>query len=58
MKRKSEHEIDYDNIKIIHTMADGTVRDSIEGYEIPYNDTTAVAYDLLAKWTIEKQDTI
>ena len=47
-------EIDYDNIKIIHTMADGTVRDSIEGYEIPYNEVTAVVYDLLIKWAIEK----
>ena len=46
--------VDYDNLKITHTMADGTVLDSVEGYEIPYNDTTAVVYNLLAKWTLEK----
>ena len=55
MTKKKKSEIDYDNIKIIHTMADGTVRDSIKGYEMPYNDTTAIAYELLTKWTIEKQ---
>lgn len=42
--------------KIIHTMADGSVRDSIEGYEIPYNETTAIAYDLIVKWAVEKQN--
>lgn len=51
--RKSE--IEDSKIKIVHTMADGIVRDSIEGYEIPYNGITAIAYELLAKWTIEKQ---
>jgi len=51
--RKSE--IDGSKIKIVHTMADGTVRDSVEGYVIPYNETTAITYELLAKWAIEKQ---
>ena len=53
--RKRKAEIDYDIVKIIHTMADGTVRDSVAGYEIPFNDTTAVAYNLLVKWTVEKK---
>lgn len=31
-------------------MVDGTIRDSIEGYEIPYNDTTSIVYKLWVKW--------
>jgi len=54
VRERQSQEIDHSKIKIIHTMADGTVRDSVEGYEIPYNETTAVVYDLLAKWTMEK----
>ena len=46
----------YDNIKIAHTMKDGTTRDSAEGYEIPYDDTTAAAYNLLAKWAMDKKE--
>ena len=36
-------------IKIIHKMADGTIRDSVNGYIVPYNEKTSVAYELLAK---------
>ena len=54
MAKLKKSEIDDSKIKIIHTLADGTVRDSIEGYEIPYNDTTTIAYQLLTKWTNEK----
>lgn len=39
--------------KIIHIMADGSIRDSIEGYEVPVNGDTKVAYMLLAKWIKE-----
>jgi len=35
-------------IEIIHIMKDGTVRDSIEGYEIPVNEDTKVIYAMLA----------
>ena len=44
---------------ITHTMADGTTRKSIEDYEIPFNADTEVVYDLLVKWTTnkEKEDT-
>ena len=48
--------IDDNKIKIIHKMADGTIRDSVEGYEIPYNEETAITYQLLAKWANEKQE--
>ena len=49
-------EIDDSKIKITHIMADGTIRDSIDGYEIPYNEKTAIAYQLLLKWADEKQE--
>jgi len=39
--------------RITHIMADGSVRDSIEGYEVPVNDQTKGAYMLLAKWIRE-----
>ena len=29
-------------------MADGSVRDSVDGYYVPVNETTKVAYQLLA----------
>lgn len=55
LKVGGKSETDDSKIRIIHTMADGTIRDSVEGYEVPYNDTTAIAYELLVKWIIEKQ---
>ena len=36
-------------ITITHTMADGTIRDSINGYEVPYNETTSTAYQLISQ---------
>lgn len=56
MPKQNKTEIDESKIKIIHTMADGTVRESIEGYVIPYNDTTAITYELLVKWTLQKHN--
>lgn len=46
--------------KVIHTMADGTIQNSIEGYEVPVNEQTLVAYRLLLKWLWErsKKDTL
>ncbi|MBP1925841.1 hypothetical protein J2Z76_001702 [Sedimentibacter acidaminivorans] len=43
-KKKKEKE----PIKITHVMADGSVRDSIEGYVIPGNDKFKVIYQILA----------
>lgn len=34
---------------IIHIMADGTKRDSIEGYVVKLNDNTEKAYKLLSE---------
>lgn len=42
--------------RITHVMADGTIRDSIEGYEVPVNDQTKGAYMILAKWMREACD--
>jgi len=36
-------------LKIEHVMADGTVRDSIEGYIIPFNDDTRGYYHFIAE---------
>lgn len=33
---------------IKHVLADGRILDSIEGFRLPYTDTTATAYRLLA----------
>ncbi|MCL2083964.1 MAG: hypothetical protein FWH06_01735 [Oscillospiraceae bacterium] len=49
-----EREPDGGKINIIHAMADGTLRASIDGYIIPYNETTEAAYRLLAKWAEAK----
>lgn len=35
-------------IKIIHIMADGTIRNSMEGVVVPMNDRTRRAYEILA----------
>lgn len=56
MPKERKSEIDDANIKIAHIMADGTNRDSIKGYKVPYNDKTAIAYRLLAKWAYETQE--
>ena len=56
MVRHKKSGTDDSKIKIVHRMADGTIRDSVKGYEIPYNDTTAIAYKLLAKWVNNRGD--
>lgn len=55
MSKTKKSEIDYSKIKIIHIMADGTIRDSIEGLVIPYNENTKIAYQLLSKWANDKE---
>jgi hypothetical protein len=44
MKKKEE---DFKPV-IIHTMADGSIRDSVEGYFVPVNEYTRTAYQILA----------
>lgn len=39
-------------IKVIHVMADGTIRNSIEGVVVPTSNITA--YSLLAKYSVKK----
>ena len=41
------------NIKVVHVMSDGTVRDSVKGLEIPI--TNKVAYQIIAKYSIERE---
>lgn len=48
MSKRKPSEADYSKTKITHTMADGSVRDSVKGYPIPYNETTAPLYHILA----------
>ena len=58
MTKSKKSQIDDKKIKIVHRMADGTIRDSINGYEIPYNNTTAITYRLIEKWAAEKHKKI
>jgi hypothetical protein len=44
MKKQEEHK----QIRVVHIMADGSVRDSVEGYPVPVNDITRPAYNILA----------
>ena len=39
-------------IRVIHVMADGTIRNSIEGVMVPTSNITA--YNLLAKYSVKK----
>lgn len=55
MARKRPSEADYSKTKITHTMADGSVRDSIEGYPMPYNKTTSPLYHILAKAIMRRE---
>lgn len=38
---------------VSHEMADGTIRNSVEGYEVSCNESTENAYRILAKWMME-----
>lgn len=49
MKKPRERRVPH----IIITMADGSTRDSLEGYVLPVNDITRVSYDILAQSLIE-----
>lgn len=50
MPNQSEPE---EKAKIIHTMADGTVPVSVEGRMVPYNEQTAICYELIVKYAKE-----
>lgn len=54
MNNLSKSEIEPTKIKITHTMANGTILDSIEGYEIPYTQDTKIIYNMIAEWIIKK----
>lgn len=45
-------------MKVKHIMADGSVRDSVKGYEVPYNDITKPFYHILAQAEIRRQEKI
>lgn len=47
MGNPKKSEIDIDKITMSHRMADGTIRDSVEDYNIPLNEHTAIMYDLI-----------
>jgi uncharacterized membrane protein (UPF0127 family) len=44
MHKKTEHR----KIKVVHIMADGNIRDSVDGYPVPVNDITKPAYNILS----------
>lgn len=48
MKKSGEHK----QIKVVHIMADGSIRDSVDGYPVPVNDITRPAYNVLANIAI------
>ena len=48
IKKFKKSEIDVNKITISHKMSDGTVRNTIADYDIPYNETTIIMYDLIA----------
>ena len=44
-----------EKIVVRHIMADGSERDSIEGYVIPVNEYTEIAYRIMAKWIRDQE---
>ena len=52
MKKKVEHR----QIRVVHIMADGSVRDSVEGYPVPLNDITRPAYNILTTVTLRAME--
>jgi hypothetical protein len=41
-------------MKVVHVMADGTERDSVEGLVIPYNEATRSYYNYMANLVREE----
>jgi hypothetical protein len=52
MKKKEAHK----QIRVVHIMADGSVRDSVEGYPVPVNDITRPAYNILATMALQARE--
>lgn len=48
MRKQEKHK----QIRVVHIMADGRVRDSVEGYPVPVNDITRPAYNILAAMAV------
>lgn len=44
--------------EVVHIMADGSVRDSLEGYEVPYNENTEGYYKMLAQARKEMREEV
>ena len=38
-------------LRVINKLKDGTIRESMKDYEVPYNDTTDIAYQLLTQYS-------
>jgi len=49
IKKTKKTEIDISKITVSHKMADGTIRNTVEDYEVPYNEATVIMYDLIAR---------
>ena len=53
-ERNQRPAVDFSKPTITHIMADGSPRDSVEGYEIPYNENTEHIYRRHAKYIREQ----
>jgi hypothetical protein len=43
-------------VHITNRMKDGTIRESMDGYVVPVNETTLPAYHLIAQMCMEKAE--
>lgn len=48
---KPRKKAEYPKLHVVNRLKDGTIRESMKGYEVPYNETTAIAYRLLAEYS-------
>jgi len=47
LQKSEKIEIDASKITVSHKMFDGTLKNTIENYIVPYNEMTAIIYDLI-----------
>lgn len=50
-QKKSRKKEQHPKLYVVNRLKDGTIRKSMKGYEVPYNETTAIAYRLLAEYS-------
>lgn len=50
-KQQPKKSTEKPKLRVVNKLKDGTIRVSMKGYEVPYNETTDVAYRLLAQYS-------